>query len=79
MPPQTEAQLERTLIAQMNKLGFESVSIMDKIDLEMNLKRQLEKFNQTTFTDEEFVKILNHLNKGDRFNKAKTLRDRFVL
>lgn len=79
MSPQTEAQLERTLISQMNTLGFESISIMDKIDLEMNLKRQLEKFNQTTFTDEEFVKILNHLNKGDRFNKAKTLRDRFVL
>lgn len=44
-----------------------------------NLKIQLEKFNQTKFSDIEFAQILNHLNKGDRFQKAKTLRDRFVV
>ncbi|MDQ6985203.1 MAG: type I restriction endonuclease [Candidatus Dojkabacteria bacterium] len=40
---------------------------------------QLEKFNNTKFTDLEFTRILNHLNKGDRFNKAKTLRERYAL
>src|SRR3990167_553673 len=44
-----------------------------------NLKIQLEKFNETTFSDDEFTRILNHIEKGDRFYKAKTLRDRFAL
>ncbi|NBP59001.1 type I restriction endonuclease subunit R, partial [bacterium] len=30
-------------------------------------------------SDTEFTRILNHLNKGDRFQKAKTLRDYFLL
>lgn len=77
--PQSELQLENTLIAQLNTLGFERVTITDKKDLEKNLKSQLEKFNQTTFSDAEFSRIRNHLQKGDIFNKAKTLRDRFAL
>ena len=44
-----------------------------------NLQTQLETFNQTRFSEREFAQILNHLNKGDRFAKAKTLRDRFAL
>lgn len=44
-----------------------------------NLKIQIEKFNRTKFSDNEFAQILNHLNKGDRFQKAKTLRDRFIV
>ena len=71
-------QLE-TLIDQLEGLGFEGVAIVDDSALEKNLKSQLGKFNKTIFSDAEFTKILNHLNKGDRFQKAKTLRDRFVL
>ncbi|HRP37939.1 MAG TPA: type I restriction endonuclease, partial [Candidatus Dojkabacteria bacterium] len=76
---QSEQQLENELIAQLGYLGFERVSILDKQALEDNLKVQLEKFNKTEFSDLEFTKIRNHLNKGDRFQKAKTLRDRFAL
>ena len=76
---QTEQQLEETLIAQLNRLGFASVTIKDSKELEENLRIQLERFNQITFSDLEFSRILNHLNKGDRFHKAKTLRDRFLL
>lgn len=36
-------------------------------------------FNKTTFTPKEFDTILNHLAKGNVFEKAKTLRDRFHL
>lgn len=79
MTHQSEQQLENELITQLNSLGFESVTIADKDALIANLKSQLEKFNRTTFTDNEFTRILNHLNKGDRFAKAKTLRDRFSL
>lgn len=77
--PQSEQQLEETLIKQLGRLGFECVVLEDVGAMEKNLKVQLEKFNRITFSDNEFKKILNHLNKGDRFQKAKTLRDRFLL
>ena len=79
MTHQSEAQLEENLIKQLQRLGFEKVKIEDEKQLAENLKRQLEKFNGTSFSDSEFAKILNHLNKGDIFQKGKTLRDRFVL
>jgi len=79
MTHQSEIQLEKTLIEQLHRLGFIPVVLEDPKSLEINLKTQLEKFNQTTFSDSEFTKILNHLNKGDRYQKAKTLRDRFLL
>ena len=77
--PQSELQLENELITQLNRLGFKSVAIADGDALLANLKQQLEVFNGTTFSDTEFERITNHLFKGDRFAKAKTLRDRFVL
>src|SRR3990167_9420624 len=79
MVHQSELQLENELIEQLNRLGFASVIIPDSDALIANLRIQLEKFNQVQFTDSEFAKILNHLNKGDRFQKAKALRDRFAL
>jgi type I restriction enzyme R subunit len=79
MTHQSELQLEKTLIEQLQRLGFSLVVLEDVNALITNLKAQLEKFNQTNFSDAEFAKILNHLNKGDRFQKAKTLRDRYAL
>lgn len=76
---QSEQQLENTLISQLQSLGFASVVLEDSDALVKNLKTQLEKFNETTFSDSEFERILNYLNKGNRFQKAKMLRDRFVL
>jgi len=77
--PQTEQQLENSLIEQLGRLGFTPVVLEDSDSLISNLRVQMEKFNQTTFSDTEFSRILNHLNKGDRFQKAKTLRDYFLL
>ncbi len=79
MPHESEQQLENNFIEWLNRLGFASVKIDDTDALIANLRTQLEKFNQTAFSDAEFSRILNHLNKGDRFAKAKTLRDRFAL
>src|SRR3989344_395358 len=79
MTHQSEQQLEKTLIEQLGRLGFSSIVLEDSAAMVANLQTQLEKFNQTTFSDAEFTRILNHLNKGDRFQKAKTLRDRFAL
>lgn len=79
MTHQSESQLEKTLIRQLGRLGFLSVVIEGEKALLDNLRAQLEKFNKTKFSGKEFKKVLNHLNKGDRFQKAKTLRDRFLL
>ncbi len=79
MTHQSEQQLEKTLISQLIRLGFSSIVLADTGALMQNLKAQLEVFNVTTFSDTEFDRIMNHLNKGDRFAKTKTLRDRFVL
>ncbi len=79
MSHQSEAILEANLIRQLVSLGYESVNIHDGDVFVSNLKTQLEAFNDTTFTAKEFDAILNHLAKGTVFDKAKTLRDRFVL
>jgi len=71
--------LEEKLIRQLETLGYEPVIIRDEKDLLANLKRQLEKHNGLTLTDSDFAKVLNHLSKGNVFDRAKTLRDRFQL
>ncbi|GAK88950.1 type I restriction-modification system, restriction subunit R [Nonlabens ulvanivorans] len=79
MSKQSEAQLENELIAQLVGLGYEKVTITTSDALISNLKKQLEAFNNTVFSDREYETILNHLEKGNVFEKAKTLRDRFQL
>ncbi|WP_016989157.1 type I restriction endonuclease subunit R [Flavobacterium sp. ACAM 123] len=79
MSHQSEAQLENNLIKQLLGLGYTSVRIRDGDALVSNLKSQLELFNQTSFSTKEFDAVLNHLAKGNVFEKAKTLRDRFQL
>lgn len=79
MTHQSEQQLENNLITQLEGLGFDPVKISSVEELENNLKTQLEKFNGTSFSNREFERILNHLNKGNIFEKAKKLRDRFNL
>ncbi|HMV10873.1 MAG TPA: type I restriction endonuclease subunit R [Cyclobacteriaceae bacterium] len=79
MSIQSEAILEEFLIRQLTHLGYHSVRIADGNELLENLKSQLESFNKTTFTPKEFTAIVNHLAKGNVFEKAKTLKDRYNL
>ncbi len=79
MSKQSEAILEDNLVKQLVGLEYEKVLIQDEDYLEANLKIQLQKHNKTTFSDAEFKRILNHLNKGSVFEKAMILRDKFVL
>lgn len=76
---QSEQILEDNLVQQLQGLGYAFVPIKDEADLLANLKRQLEKHNGIALTDNEFSKILNHLNKGNVFDRAKILRDQFQL
>ena len=79
MNRESEAALENKLVEQLVALGYENIMVKDILDVEANLRVQLGKHNQTTFTDKEFKQILNHLNKGNIFEKAKTLRDKMQL
>jgi len=79
MTTQPEQVLENNLISQLIALGHKSVTIKTEEDLLSNLKSQLEKHNKITFTTSEFERILIHLSKGNIFDKAKTLRDKYVL
>jgi len=74
---QSEAFLEQLLIEQLNSLGYSKVAIVDGQRLIKNLRSQLEAFNNNLFSDKEFEAVINHLSKGNVFEKAKTLRGRF--
>ncbi len=76
MAKQPELILEEQLVAQLQKLGYGLVSINDEKDLIANFKKQLEKHNNIQFSNAEFEKVLNILNKGSVFEKAKTLREK---
>ena len=75
MTSQPEYILEEKLVAQLQELGHKKVIIKNEEDLIKNLKIQLEIHNKKTFSEKEFEKILNHLAKGNVFEKAKILRD----
>ncbi len=79
MSVQSEAQLEAALVNRLEGLGWEAVKLPDSTVLAANLQTQLEAHNGMKFSPGEFRTILNHLEKGNVFDKAKTLRDRFAL
>ena len=76
MQRQSEQALEEQLLTQLQKMGYKLVTIDNEQALVSNLKSQLEKHNKITFSDKEFEKVLNILNKGSVFEKAKTLREK---
>lgn len=80
MTVQSEQVLEENLVKQLISLGHEPVTIHDEAGLLANLKRQLEKHNRMTFSQPEFAKILNQLNRySSVFERSKVLRDKFAL
>ena len=75
MTKQSEQTLENNLIDQLLKFDkYTRVNIKNEAGLLANLKTQLEKYNQVTFSDNEFKKVVNILNAGDVFERAKILR-----
>jgi len=75
----SEFKLENELIKQLEGFGYEKAQIKNENDLIKNLKKQLEIHNKTIFSDREFSRILTHLNSGTIFERAKKLRDKFLL
>ncbi|MFD1631871.1 type I restriction endonuclease subunit R [Pseudopedobacter beijingensis] len=76
MSKQSEQILEEQLVTQLQKLGYKYITIKDERVLLANLKVQLERHNHIQFSDAEFEKVLNILNKGSVFEKAKVLREK---
>ncbi len=76
MSKQPEQILEEQLVEQLQKLNYGLVLIKDEKELIANLKNQLEKHNNISFSVKEFEKVLNILSKGSVFEKAKTLREK---
>lgn len=76
MTTQPEQLLENNLVAQLVGLGYKAVSIKDEADLLANFKQQIQAHNRIQLSDHEFKQVLNHINKGNIFERAKILRDR---
>jgi len=76
MSKQPEQVLEDKLVVQLTNLGYASVKIKNEKELIANLKQQLEKHNNISFSNAEFKKVMNILSKGSVFEKAKTLREK---
>ena len=76
MSKQPEQILEDNLVTQLQTLGYNFIAIQNERDLLANLKIQLEKHNNIQFSDNEFDRIINILNKGNVFEKARTLRQK---
>ncbi len=72
---QSEAQLERELIAQLEAQAYEYVPIRTEVDLVTNLRAQLEALNAITFTDGEWERFFTHRIAGKNDGIAeKTVR-----
>ena len=80
MSVQSEYALEDALIKQLVGMEYARVDIEDEAAMLANLKRQLEIHNKNiTLTSSEFDRVLNHLNTGGVFDRAKVLRDKYAL
>ena len=76
---ESEAQMEFDLLSRLIGLGYAPVSIHDTAALHTNLRTQLGLQNNITLSDAEFARVLNHLDRGNVFERAKTLRGRMQL
>jgi type I restriction enzyme R subunit len=54
---QSEAELERAFIDQLQSQAYEYLSITTEADLVLNLRQQLEKLNDFTFSDSEWERF----------------------
>jgi type I restriction enzyme, R subunit len=56
---QSEAELERGFIAQLQKQAYEYLTITSEAELATNLRRRLEALNQITFSDAEWQQFFS--------------------
>ncbi len=54
---QSESELERAFIRQLVRQGYEYIEIHSAAELEANLRRQIERLNNVSFTDAEWLRF----------------------
>ncbi|MGL5916758.1 MAG: type I restriction endonuclease, partial [Culicoidibacterales bacterium] len=84
MSYQSEADLEKQLIAQLVKQGFDQITIPDEAALEANFRYQVQLHNADILggeplTDIEFNRILVYLKGKSIFRSAQLLREKYPL
>ena len=76
---QSEAQLEKELIKTLTEQGYEYLNIHTEQDLVENLRVQLQRLNDYTFTDSEWERFFNDVianqNEGIEAKTAKIQED----
>ena len=72
---QTEEELEEGFIKQLTEQGYEYVNIKNENDLIKNLRKQLEKLNDYTFTENEWDNFFhNTIANGNEKIEHKTFK-----
>lgn len=84
MSYQSEAQLEKNMIQQLVRQGYEQVNIHDYNTLLLNFRKQINKFNEKKLngqplTDKEFNRLLTIIDGKSIFESAKILRDKQII
>jgi len=84
MSYQSEAELEKQLIQELNQNGYEKVEINTEEELLKNFRKQLYLYNQAKmkskpFSEKEFERVIAHVLGKSIFQSAKIMRDKFVL
>ncbi len=69
---QSEAELEKALIQQLETQAYEYVAIATEADLVANLRKQLEKLNNFTFGDSEW----EHFFTGELANPNQSIEEK---
>lgn len=69
---QSEADLERAFIKQLETQAYEYVTITSEEDLALNLRKQLEKLNDFEFTDTEWT----HFFESEIANPNQSIEDK---
>lgn len=78
---QNEAQLEKEFIKQLQQQGYEYIQINNEEDLIINLRKQLEKLNGITFSNEEWKNFFNSeiANKNHGIEeKTETIQEDYI-
>lgn len=84
MSYQSEAQLEKHMIQQLVRQGYEQVIIQDYDALLANFRNQINRFNEKKLdgkplTDIEFNRLLTLIDGKSIFESAKILRDKQII
>lgn len=62
---QSEAELEKNFIEDLSEQGYEYLAIKTEDDLVENLKKQIEKLNHITFSENEWTRFYGHYLAND--------------